>query len=181
MAAQNTYSYENALERFKSMYFYNLKDTPEEDNETTYKKYSENLGIVRELYSANNNAELFQKLKTTVDNYKTRDKTGTSIVYMDIHGTVQNSFFEVPENVVVVLLTPINRISSTCINPSPSNIVVSFLQKNFEIFTNHLICIDKGSDEKLLRESIVLLPGQICNNLKLMRYFKESSKTSLFI
>jgi hypothetical protein len=164
------YNYEEALKKFKAFYFYNLKENPVEDNEKTYEKYLKNLEDVKNVYEVENESNLFEYLKTTVDNYKTRNKThdklNSSILFMNIHGGIRSDFFTVPENIVVVLLTPINRSSGNqiCFYNIKQKIV-KYLKENFINILNNVICLDKGSNEKLFKESIVLLPGQKCNNL----------------
>jgi hypothetical protein len=124
---------------------------------------------------------LFNTLYLQIKDYKQKSqdsqkfKIDNDLYYINMHGkfNYNNGFIKIPENIVLVFLTPVNRFGVFCSYENRNNIYDIFndkIQKNNIL--NNIFCIDKIndtpkqnnanflSDFSFFENSIVLLPGQ---------------------
>ena len=167
--------FDEAFNNFITSYFESLKENKGESHYITYQKYRPIIDAIIKKYDVGNDIGLFEKLKSSVYNYnklKQLDRQNeVAVSFLNIHGGIRPEFFTVPDNIVVVLLTPLNRFA--CLGREKvmelfTN-VMEYLRnpEQYRSFPKQLVCLDKGSETKLFNNSLVVLPGQICNNMDL--------------
>lgn len=177
------------LELFKVYYFYNLmyddksnaRSTIINKNkyDVTFEKYKKYLLMIYNIQCHKSPIEehinyLLNYNMNCVKNYLEIPKSldNTQITYLECHGAINKSRFQIPDNLVLVLVTPINYLQSTILNED----LLKKLSENREYFVNNVLCLgkdDKSLNNNLIRESVVFLPGQVCYDIKLNFDFKD--------
>jgi len=136
--------------------------------------------------------QLFEKLYRTTVNYRAlvnaNKATGQDFYYVDTHGKPNGQRKLIPENTVLIFLTPINRYGIICsVNENKSIKKTLKVQSNRLFIQNNLPCIDKFDKlpnnnnnnrrtlntryfdkyHKMFKNAIVLYPGQYYYDLDL--------------
>jgi hypothetical protein len=122
-------------------------------------------------------------------------KIDNDLFYINMHGSfnLQNGFKQIPPNIVLVFLTPVNRYSYICSKDSKAKIDETFnnpVLKN--MFLNNILCIDKINDIQknnrnyrsnfaFFENALVLLPGQYYCDLDLNYTVKDKTTYSVDI
>jgi len=84
------------------------------------------------------------------------------------HGNSSLDFFVVPENVIICLITPLNRLAYIN-NPTNYHKIINIItEANFkkELLEN-MSCFGKNIEQHLLQYATFFYPGQTCNNILL--------------
>ena len=156
-------------------------------------KFDEYINLIKSIYNltTKGNDELFATLYKQITDYtykkSLKDSYDNDLFYIDMHGgfNFTNKFIQIPNNIVIVFLTPVNRFGHTCSYVDRQKIYTTFkdTQQRKNIL-NNILCIDKIHDSKQLNnrfgnntkiynyfnyfeKSIVLLPGQYYGDLNL--------------
>jgi len=94
-----------------------------------------------------------------------------------MHGSFNftNKFIQIPNNIVIVFLTPVNRFGHTCLYVDRQKIYTTFkdAQQKKNIL-NNILCIDKIHDSKQLN-------NRDKNNTKLHNYFNYFEKSIVLL
>uniref|UniRef100_A0A6C0HMN7 Uncharacterized protein n=1 Tax=viral metagenome TaxID=1070528 RepID=A0A6C0HMN7_9ZZZZ len=167
-------------------------------------KYGEYIALIKKIFATKNESnnipppllpqplltdnELFKKLYSQIIDYKTKSQTqqdtqiNNDLFYINMHGgfNLKSGFKQIPPNIVVVFLTPVNRYGFACSKENTKATHDTFnnpvLKKKF---LNNILCIDKINDNPkqnnrtvrskfaFFENALVLLPGQYYCDLNL--------------
>uniref|UniRef100_A0A6C0HMC9 Uncharacterized protein n=1 Tax=viral metagenome TaxID=1070528 RepID=A0A6C0HMC9_9ZZZZ len=168
----------------------NHKSTKKSNKPSKYKEY---IDLIKTIYKISDIDEniLFNKLYTQITDYQKKSQElqkssfDNPLYYIDMHGgfNFEKKFIQVPDNIVIVFLTPVNRFGHTCELVDRQTIYKTFKNRDSKNkILNNILCIDKIYNPKLLNnqnnrhiynkfhffeKSIVLLPGQYYCDLNL--------------
>ena len=140
----------------KKMKYKNLSDsnTPEK----IFDEYVNNLTISDEYFNT--------LIKSNYDaGYKaTQNILGSEKYMVDLHGSVVNSIFKLPDNITIVFFSPLRYL--TCINILSNK---SKIEKYFDEYLKDPYCFKNSELYKLFKEAIIYYGGQYCIDLNLSR------------
>jgi hypothetical protein len=143
------------LEKFKIFLHIYLQNLYESDKNTSNSisnlesKFNESINTINSIYGLPTNKKLFDKLSEILENYKQIEKHSNKVqnlTYLSCHGNFTKPFvtFQVPENVIIILLTPINRSSIICKKIDHHSMISKLRDNDFRIdLQKNIMCIDK--------------------------------------
>ena len=134
-----------------------LNNTGKEEFVLGYKKFlSKSVDISNFKKLISNNYTNGNKALTQID---------TSNKYIiDLHGTVSNNIFKLPDNINIIFLSPISYIITVC------NLVSAITLENIKQYIENPYC---ANNNPFFKEAILYLGGQYCIDLNLTRYDKD--------
>jgi hypothetical protein len=155
--------------------------------------YNKNITILKTIFADNKsttapnstpitNDELFNTLYLQIENYKQKNQNAkkyninNDLFYIEMHGkfNFENGFKQIPENIVLVLTTPVNRFRcATDLVKRDLNLDNPFYDETLKNnILNNIFCIDKinnnpnnnrndnNTNLSFFENALVLLPGQ---------------------
>lgn len=158
-------------------------------------RYNEYIFVMQYIYKCSSFEELFAKLYQTTLNYRQIVENNKMIAqdfyYFNLHGApirFKESML-IPDNTILIFLTPINRVSETFELSDLEEILITLQEQRNRVFIqNNLQCIDKDrspldldlnnrhyEEYNIFKHAQVLYPGQYYYDLELGYPKKEVS------
>lgn len=103
------------------------------------------------------------KVKTNI----TINPTFKQMSCISLHGGCTTKYFKIPNNLIICLLTPLNRVSIIS-NLFINTLIENIQQRDFNTnFLNNPSCYLRDTEYSLLQFATIFYPGQMCNDLVL--------------
>ena len=109
-------------------------------------------------------------IKSNYDSGKESIKTilGSEKYIVNLHGSVANSIFKLPDNINIIFISSIRYIS--CIN---FKLLGTNIEKYFDEYLKDPYCFKNVELKKLFKETLIYYGGQYCIDLNLSREVKD--------
>ena len=167
------------------------------------KKFEKYITMIMEIYNKPETPildfkSLFSHLNSQLNDYKqivsdpVKINEDIDIYYTHTHGdfNFESGFKKIPENMVLVFLTPVNRYGFTCVKTDYQKTIKSLMDVSIKQYLkSQILCTDKIYNEKVtnnrdiknyfnfFENALVLLPGQYYYDLKLSFSESDSNKS----
>jgi len=194
-------SYDKLITLFKEAYKMNFKAAG-----VSVLNYDDCIKIIKTIFAGNphianqqliTDDQLFKDLYFQIIDYKAKKQTlpdnpiNNDLFYIDMHGSFNftKGFQKIPPNIVLVFLTPVNRLG-ICGTLSDNEVINDTFENPIlrNNILNNILCIDKINKNKrknnrlfinefaFFENSIVLLPGQYYYDLDLFMSVADKNK-----